>query len=157
MLGFGDVLTELHDMTARYLHACDQEAAAYRHAAAVEKAMDEVRAREASTRKLFTDLIEPPTVGECIKVRLRSRNEADAFARRVERESGAPVGALEAVQCRRCPRQPVTTEKFWHIRHVRPSQRNLHGSQYAHSRPRELGRISPADMAKLKARFGGVS
>jgi hypothetical protein len=112
---------------------------------------------EASTRKILTDLIEPPQIGECVKVRLRSREEAEAFARRVEHESGAEDGTLQAVACKRCPRQPITTEKFWHIRHVRPSQRNLNGSQYARSRPRELGRISPADIAKLKNRLDGAA
>lgn len=146
----GPALESLTEMTIRALVAEDR-------AAELEAETARAVAVEASTRKILTDLIEPPQIGECVKVRLRSREEASAFARRVERESGADEGALEAVQCKRCPRQPVSTEKFWHIRHARPSQRNQHGSQYARSRPRELGRISPADVAKMRAKLGGAA
>ncbi|MEU0468946.1 hypothetical protein ABZ215_33495 [Amycolatopsis sp. NPDC006131] len=143
-------LEALTDMTARALTAEDR-------AEELARENEHLRSLEASTRKLLTDLIEPPPVGDCIKVRLRSRDEAEAFARRVERESGAEPGTMEAVQCKRCPRQIISSERFWHIRHVRPSQRNRNGAQYARTRPRELGRISPADIARIRNRVEGAA
>lgn len=66
----------------------------------------------------LADLLEPRRVEGCEKVRLHTEAEATAFARRVERDTGAPEGALGIYSCKDCPRNPVTNSRFLHIYNI---------------------------------------
>lgn len=97
-------------------------------------------------------LLEPNRDDACQKVRLRDKDEAAAFGRHVETANGTPAGTLEPYKCRDCPRQPVTLAYFWHVRHVNRTKRGLGAKQYATTRPREMGRITPENIARLKGK-----
>ena len=78
---------------------------------------------------------------------------------RAERDE-ANARAIAATQecrpyrCQVCPRQPVTTERFWHISTVNPRRKGTRGGPHRH--PKLLLRhVSPEDMDALKARLFG--
>jgi hypothetical protein len=96
----------------------------------------------------FRLLTEPATGDDCTKIRLHDKEQARAFAARVERECGAEPGTLEPYACPLCPRQPVSSSRYLHVRHVDRDKRGKGAAQYRGTRPREAGRINPAQMAK---------
>lgn len=118
----------------------------------LEDELSATRSREESTRRLLNVMLEPPQNNSCQKIRLRSRTEADSFARRVEKECGADKGSLEPYRCPSCPRQPVSMARFWHVRHVDKAKRGLGSRQYARTRPHGLGHLSPDQVALLKTK-----
>lgn len=98
-----------------------------------------------------------PAVGECDKVRVRTREEGDRLARHVESQCGAAEGAMEPYKCPKCPRQPLTGERFWHIRHVDFTQRGLHGAQYRRPRTGRLAsRLDEGLPTQLRKMAGGA-
>jgi len=108
--------------------------------------------RAALLRGLVDRLIEPGQVDECSKVRLRDRLEAEQFARSAEHDRGLPTGALMGYRCMRCPRQPVSLARYWHITHTDPAQRGLRGTQHRLSGPGLLSHITPDTVRLLRAK-----
>lgn len=103
-------------------------------------------------RSILSALFEPGLTEQCTKVRLRDRQEAETFGARVFAETGTPT---EAYKCRRCPRQPVSTDAFWHITHANPSKRGQRGKADPPQPPRLLNHVTPATVAALWSRVNG--
>jgi hypothetical protein len=103
-------------------------------------------------RSILSALIEPGVTEQCTKIRLRDRGEGEAFAARITMETGVEV---EPYKCRRCPRQPVSVEAFWHVTHVDPAKRGQHGKADPPQPPRLLRHVTPADVAAIRARVNG--
>lgn len=118
-------------------HACQVAALAERHAE--------------GARALLWAMAEPGEDGRCGKVRLRSEQEAAAFAERVFAETGERCVPRK---CRFCPRQPVSLEKFWHITNANRNRRGKRRGPYR--RPELLLRhVSPELADMLRERVGG--
>lgn len=106
--------------------------------------------RVISYTDLIGKLVEPPNVEDCTKIRLRDLDEANAFARKVEQDTGQAIGDLEAYGCNLCPRQPLTGRKFLHVRHRDSKKRG----KWKPTLPKPKGsriesRITPAVMTRL--------
>jgi hypothetical protein len=97
------------------------------------------QADEAHT--LMRTMIEPGEVERCTKVRLRSKEEAEAFAARVFDGTGE---RCVPYKCRHCPLQPVSLEKFWHITNADPGRRG------------KRGKPAPTPGTATAARFAGA-
>lgn len=88
-------------------------------------------------------LVEPP--GEvCRKVPWHTEGEADVFAQWLR--AGTNCGELEPYWCSICPRQRITNDHVWHVRHVERSQRG-HGDDWLQRR------IDPETRRRLVAQF----
>lgn len=120
---------------------------------ALEDALSVSRRVEQSVRDKLMLLLEPGYFGKCSKIRFRDKPEAESFARTLEKDLGTTAGTLMAYRCPLCPRQRVSMAHFFHVMHVDPKERGKFGAQYR-KRPRGPGRISPADIAKLRERVG---
>lgn len=104
-------------------------------------------------------LAEPAPGEGCTKVRLWDETEAEAFARKVERESGQPARSLKSYRCRICPPQPLTPARYWHVGHVREGERGDKGRRKRAGRKRlptaPLTQTpKPSDIAKLRQKAG---
>lgn len=99
---------------------------------------------------------EPGKSPICNKIRLRDQAEAAAFARRVEAENHLDTGTLTGYACQACPRQIVSTERFWHITHTDPAQRGTRAPKPPRRSPGLITHASPADVARLHAKTRGV-
>lgn len=106
-------------------------------------------------QNLINELLEPEG-GEdgCVKIRLANKEEALAFAARLERRNGAPAGTLMVYRCRHCPRHPVHQTRYFHVAHDNENKRGQGSQQYAQTRPKAgptIGqRVDPTVLAKLK-------
>lgn len=122
-----------------------QAAAAVLLAAEALRACGLANDQAAAMQEAMTKLLEPSPGDECRKVRLRSEDEARAFGDSMEAASGLP---MDVYRCRRCPRQPVTMERFWHIMNGTEEQRGL----AAHKRRRrKAARRLPALYSHIDA------
>jgi hypothetical protein len=110
---------QLETLRATYRDTCAAHAA---ELALARAERDAARRSEAAAQRIAHALVEPPPAEGCGKVRLRSRAEAEGFARKVERDTGAPDGALRAYRCEVCPRQPAVSDRapgrFWHVGNI---------------------------------------
>lgn len=68
-------------------------------------------------------MLEPDFGEVCKKVRCYSQKIADKMCREVERKTGLKPHQMFSYTCDRCPPQPVTTERWWHISMVDPKLR----------------------------------
>jgi hypothetical protein len=132
----------------------ERDEANARTVAAVLVAAEAVRAAEIAYRQadgaraLMGSLLEPGPGEGCVKVRLRDRDEAEAFAARVLNQTGEDCYAY---RCPKCPRQPVSCEKFWHIATADPERR---GKPHRHQK-RMLRHVPPETWDALRARVAG--
>jgi hypothetical protein len=97
-------------------------------AARIAEETDGLRRQLERVQRLTLELIEPGPMEDCVKTRLRTREEARLFARRVERETGAEEGDLIVYRCTRCPRQVALQageqpSRFWHVGNADPAER----------------------------------
>lgn len=74
-----------------------------------------LHAAEAAAYREAAKALEPARDGDCRKVRLRDRAEADVYARQVEANLGRATGELKSYPCKQCPRHPVSQSRFWHV------------------------------------------
>lgn len=102
-------------------------------------------------RALMWSMTEPEGVEGCVKVRLRDETEALTFAARVRADTGV---ACEPYPCRLCPRQPVSTAKFWHVRSIDPQQRGRRRGPHRHQ-ALLLRHVSTEEIDALRARLFG--
>lgn len=127
--------------------------------AAVREAADARRHRAAAV-ELLAQVIEAPEVEGCTKVRLRTIEDAWTWARQIERETGQQPGALRPYRCTLCPRQPISSQRFLHVRHADRERRGL-GIQANGSVPtrgQRIGaRISEELAAELRRRAGDTA
>jgi hypothetical protein len=119
--------------------------------AALQAARESARFAD-GCRAVLGALFEPGLTEQCTKVRLRDQADADAFAARVQSETGV---AMETYRCRRCPRQPVSLEAFWHVTHADPTKRSQNGKADPSQPARLLRHVSPADIAAMRAKAAG--
>lgn len=121
-------------------------AANVRHrAAAAEWAVElrRVRRGEAAAHRALSKAFEPAPGEDCVKVRLRDRDEAVAFARHVESSTGGEWGALAGYRCKLCPRQPVSGARFWHVGNVDQEMRS--GRETAERARKRSSKVRAAD------------
>jgi hypothetical protein len=97
---------------------------------------------------LMWSMAEPGEDERCVKVRLRSKEEAAAFAARVFADTGE---RCVPYKCRHCPLQPVSLAKFWHITTADPNQRGKRRGPH-HHQARLLRHVSPELADMLRAR-----
>jgi hypothetical protein len=74
-------------------------------------------------------LLEPARHPDCNKIRLRNKAEAEAFARRLEEDTGREHGSLEGYRCTVCPRQPALDRqqspgRYYHVRNRARGERS---------------------------------
>jgi hypothetical protein len=127
-----------------------QMVAAIQLAVQAWQAVSRANQRAEAALELMLVLVEPGEVDGCHKVRLRSREEAEAFAERVLQGTGE---RCVPHKCRHCPRQPVSLEKFWHITTEDRSRRGKRRGPHQHS-ARLLRHVSPEHADLLRARLG---
>lgn len=99
---------------------------------------------------------EPGPVDGCTKVRLRDRDEAWEFARRVAEDTGQRLELFNVYPCDICPRQPVGTSRFLHITSKETDQERLEARARSGGERKRNGttlgdRLDPAVLAKLKS------
>lgn len=135
--------------------------------------------RISQQRLALSKLLEPKPTVTCGKIRLRDREEADAFARHIEAETlhTGRVIRCKPVKCKVCPRHPFTGLKFWHIvtdrspqeRAANPSDRKGRARRVAEDQQvlaqrrrnafaasqgdKVVPLVKPSDLAKLKNKF----
>lgn len=93
-------------------------------------------------------LIEPGMSEQCTKVRLRTEEEALEFAARVVADTGQS-GELRVYRCTRCPRQPVSLDRFFHITHADPAKQGQRGKADGVRPKKLLQHVTPADIARM--------
>lgn len=140
--------------TQAYMLALAAHATRVRDAQDAAHAVLEAERMTAGCRSIVTALIEPGLTEQCTKVRLRDHAEAEVFAARVLADTGVPA---EPYKCRRCPRQPVSLQAFWHITHADPAKRSLRGKDKppATAAPALMRHVTPADVARMRSRTDG--
>jgi hypothetical protein len=98
---------------------------------------------------------EPGPVEGCTKVRLRDRDEAWEFARRVAEDTGQRFELFDVYACDICPRQPIGTSRFLHITSKESDQERLEARARSGGQRKRNGtalgdRIDPAVLERLK-------
>lgn len=112
---------------------------------------DAARKMQSTYARRLAQMLEPP-VGKCEKVRLRGRDEAAAFAAAVERDTGAPPGALRTYACTVCPRQPVGIGRFWHVGNADPARRSTRGGNVVRGERERVQRQAAREGSLLRQR-----
>jgi hypothetical protein len=89
-------------------------------AAGVEQGrVEELTARVAALTALVdAGLGEPERREDCSKVRFHRQEEAEDWAATIGEATGEGAEALNAYQCKVCPRSPVTMRRYWHAGHA---------------------------------------
>lgn len=123
----------------------------------VDEAVAAYRERLRAVTASLDKLLEPSRGDDCNKIRFHRDEEAQAFARELERDTGAEEGSMIVYPCRVCPRSPWTIEKVRHVSHAKPEARGQHyWTDPAPGRPikptRLAARINPAHVAALMQR-----
>lgn len=109
-------------------------------------------------REMSDRLTEPPpgAHGECVKIRLHTREEAIEFGKHVALELHEPENAYHPYECKACPRHPATLRKFWHIGHSRGAskaaqeRRAIERGREFHQGNALMHRVTPAELARLR-------
>lgn len=143
------------------LAAVRMELGQTRHALSL--ARGQVQSLEGQLRRALVraELAMEPAQGECVKVRLHHKADAELWREKIAATTKSAVGDLAVYECKTCPRSPVTLHRYWHVGHVDPEakadsmMRWRAGRRQAVRENRTVGqRIDPAVMEKLRA-IGG--
>jgi hypothetical protein len=154
VLGKLGALAWLDDLTEFGRRVLEAEDRRDRWRARAEEAEARVALTEQDTAAAIRLLVEPPPTLKCIKIRCYSQDIADKLARSVERQSRWEPNAMHAYKCDRCPLQPVTGERWWHIAMTDPSMRG--NGKFEHwNRPLHQHPIQSEQGDALRARLFG--
>lgn len=134
-----------------------QASAAQARAVALGAVLADVAHRQIGLAHIVDELLEPAPSPICDKVRLRDRDEANAFARRVEQQLGLQRGAMVEYRCKACPRHPLTLNRLWHITNADPEQRGYRNPNKPRPRrtPGLITHVDPARLEALRRSLGG--
>lgn len=131
--------------------------AAQAQAAALAAVLADVAHRQVGLARVVDELLEPAASPICDKVRLRDRDEAAAFARRVEQQLGLLRGAMVQYRCKACPRHPLSLDRFWQITNSDPERRGYRNPNKPRPRrgPGLITHVDPARLQALRNSLGG--
>lgn len=106
----------------------------------------------------INSLLDPIQTSACTKMRLRDQDEAEDYARLVERETGREVGALAGYRCKVCPRQPRLLSRqepvrYWHIANVNRGERSSGRQPQRTTRRRQAAARSDRDGTRIRDRI----
>lgn len=118
---------------------------------------DQVTSLEGKLTRAYAHIhsTEPGPAEGCTKVRLRDRDEAWEFARRVAEDTGQRFELFDVYPCDVCPRQPVGVGRFLHITsresEAERSQARISNAGQRKRNGTALGdRIDPSVLARFK-------
>lgn len=100
----------------------EHKALKMRHARLERNHSRSTRVNQRLSEKLYV-FLEPARDESCDKIRLRDKEEANAFARNMEEDLYLPGQTFTTYACKKCPRHPVTSARFWHVTHADPRER----------------------------------